>query len=196
MLFTTIPSAAATPLSRLEEQVWAEARQNFAEPLKQLSAGVATIQRLERNMVVMALAANIAATKPAKPVGDFIQADDGGSWCRSVDLMDNIYLCQRATATETEYAVVKCSPGNDVNEVWYQGFSAIQVLQLFAGEQRQALQIWAEDLAAQMRKYLVGKYPSRDLGDVADNFMRQFFQTVPPPSTPASEPGRGRDARA
>jgi hypothetical protein len=99
----------------LEEQAHAEAREHFAEHLKQFPASREAVERLERDMARIALAANMAASKT--PQGNPIQTDDGKQWHKSVDLMDNIYLCHRPITGGAEYAVVEHFParGNERN---------------------------------------------------------------------------------
>jgi hypothetical protein len=48
----------------LEEQAYTEARCIFAEYLKQLPVSREAVERIERNVVKLALAANMAASKP------------------------------------------------------------------------------------------------------------------------------------
>lgn len=62
------------------------------------------------------------------------------------------------------------------NEIWTKGRNAIEVLKVFTQDQRQALQIWKEDLAAQVKNFLTEKYPGHDMDRVADAFIIQHTQ--------------------
>jgi len=53
-----------------------------------------------------------------------------------------------------EYAVVEHFPARGTNEIWNRGWNAVEVLKAFAQEQRQALQIWTEDMTAQVKGFL------------------------------------------
>lgn len=156
----------------LEEQAYTEARQHFASQLRQFPVSRETIERLERSLSVMALAANMAASGP---VDLAIRTDDGVKWCKSVDLMDNLYLCHRPLPGGVEYALVEYFPARGTNEIWHRGWNAIDVLKVFVEEQRQALEIWTEDMKAQVKEFLMEKYPGHDMSRVADGFVHRFM---------------------
>ena len=69
----------------------------------------------------------MAASKPT-PKENIIQADGGGQWHKSVDLMDNICLCHRPITGGAEYAVVEHFPARGTNEIWNRGWNAVEVL--------------------------------------------------------------------
>jgi hypothetical protein len=92
--------------------------------------------------------------------------------------MDNICLCHRPITGGAEYAVVEHFPARGTNEIWNRGWNAMEVLKVFAQEQRQALQIWTEDMTAQVKEFLVEKYPGQDMSRVADAVMRRFTHSV------------------
>jgi hypothetical protein len=41
-------------------------------------------------------------------------------------------------------------------------------------DERKALQIWTEDMTAQVREFLTEKYPGQDMSRVADSFVHKF----------------------
>jgi hypothetical protein len=43
-------------------------------------------------------------------------------------------------------------------------------LKSFTHEQRQALQVWTEDMSAQLKEFLAEKFPGQDLSRVAEAF--------------------------
>jgi hypothetical protein len=157
----------------LEEQAYAEASQHFAEHLKQFPVSREAVERLERNIAKTTLAANMAASKPT-PKENIVQVDGDGQWHKSVDLMDNICLCHRPITGGAEYAVVEHFPARGMNEIWNKGWNALEVLKAFAQEQRQALQVWTEDMTAQVKEFLVEKYPGHDLSRVTDGLMHRL----------------------
>lgn len=164
-------------LKELEEQAYTEAWQHFANDLGEFSQSHQVLLRLERNLSIIAVAANIAATK-AFPNENAILDDDGTIWNKSTVLMDNIFLCHRTIPDRTEYAVMEYFPAQDRNEVWNRGSYAAEVLRIFLQEQRRALGIWAEDIRGQVKEFLMQKYPGQDMWRMADDFTCRFSQPV------------------
>ena len=80
--------------TELEDKAHAEAVRHFAEHLKQFPASREAVERLERDIAKIALAANMAAARPT-PQQNIILADDGAQWHKNVELMENIHLCHR-----------------------------------------------------------------------------------------------------
>jgi hypothetical protein len=159
----------------LEEQAHAEVRTHFAEHLKQLPASQGAIKTLERNLSTIALTVNMAAAR-SSPSDSSLRADDGSHWHKGAVLFDNIVACHQHTEAGVEYAVVEQFP-NGRNEIWTQGRNAVEVLRNFAGEQKRALQIWTDDLAARVKEFLGEKYPGQDMSRVADGFMHRLAQS-------------------
>ena len=180
-------------LATLEEQAYTEAREHFAEHFKQFPPSREAVERLERDMARIALAAKMAASKT--PQGNPVQTGDGQQWHKSVDLMDNICLCHRLITGGTEYAVVEHFPARGMNKIWNRGWNAVEVLSLFAQEQRQALEIWTGDMRAQVQEFLAEKYPGQDMNRVADSFMHRFTHAVSKSHTHAYEQNHSRGIR-
>ena len=155
----------------LEKQACIEAESILAKYLKQFPVSREAVEALERNLLELALAAKIAASKPPENV---IQTDDGMHWHKGADLMDNIFLCHRPTTGGTEYAVVEHFQTNGTNEIWNRGWDAVQVLKIFAEEQRQALEFGIEDMVARTMEFLAEKYSGQDLSCLTDSFKHQF----------------------
>jgi hypothetical protein len=166
------------PLTTLEEQAYTEASEYLAEQLKQVSTIREAVQRLERNLAVMALAADMAASASQ---GNLIQVDGDGKWFKAVDFMDNTWLCHRLMDGRVEYAIVEHFPARGTNEIWNRGRNAVEVLKVFAGEQERALKIEADDLNAQVKKFLAQKHPGQDMSRVAASFTRRFTHAIPYP---------------
>ena len=158
--------------TELEDKAHAEAVRHFAEHLNQFPASREAVERLERDADKIALAANRAAAKPT-PKENVIQADDGAQWHKSVDLMEDIHFCHRPISYAAEYAVVEHFRSRGTNEIWNRGWNAAEVLKVFTQEQRQALQVWTEDMTAQVKEFLAEKFPGQDLSRVADAFIHK-----------------------
>jgi hypothetical protein len=159
--------------TELEDKAHAEAVRHFAEQLRQFPASRSAIDRLERDIAKIGLAANMAASKPM-PTETVIRADDSADWHKSVELMENIFLCHRPITGGAEYAVVEHFPARGTNEIWNRGGNAAEVLRMFAQEQRQALLVWTEDMSAQVKEFLAEKFPGQDMSRVADSFMHRL----------------------
>jgi hypothetical protein len=78
-----------------------------------------------------------------------------------------------------DFAALEHFPAQNTNEIWNQGHHAIEVLRVFAGEQRQAMQVWAKDMTAEFKEFLAEKYPGQDMSRVAESFLRRFKHAVP-----------------
>jgi len=180
-------------LTTLEEQAYAEAKEHFAEHLKQFPASRLAVERLERDMAKIAWAASMAASQI--PAANPIAIDDGKPWFRDVGLMDNIYLCHRPITGGVEYAVVEHFPAGNRNEIWNRGWNAGEVLKTFVQEQRQALQVWTEDLATQVREFLAEAYPGQEMSRATSSFMHQLGRTVSERATQAPDQNHSRSIR-
>ena len=169
--------------TELEDKAHAEAVRHFAEHLKQFPASREMVERLERDADKIALAANRAAAKPT-PKENVIQADDGRQWHKNADLMENIHFCHRPISYGAEYAVVEHFPARGANEILNRGWNTTEVLKAFTQGLRQALQVWTEDVSAQVREFLSEKFPGQDLSRVADVFVHKCAtQAVSPKNT-------------
>ncbi len=160
-----------------KEQVYDEAWQHFAQDLKQFPQSHQALNRVERNLSMIAMAASIAAETPA-PAESAIVDDAETYWHKSTDLMNHIYLCYRRIAGETEYAVMEHFPAVCRNEIWNRGRNAVEVLREFTKEQRQALEVWANDIREEVKEFLLRKCPDHDAGRLADDFTRRFGYAV------------------
>jgi hypothetical protein len=156
--------------TELEDKAHVEVVRHFAEHLKQIPVSRDVIKHLERGLAQTALAVNMSASRPTTP-GNAILTDDSAQWHQGVDLFDNISVRHCVTGTGPEYAVVEHFPANGRNEVWNSGRNAVEVLKAFAQNQRQALQVWTEDMTAQVKEFLVEKYPGQDMSRVSDAFI-------------------------
>ena len=153
----------------LQEQAYAEARQHFAEHLKQFKANCDAIHNIEANLPAIARDAIRAALQSS---GHIIQTDDGTQWQHAVDLTKITSVCHRHTPAGLEFAVVECLPlkSGQLKDVLNSGHDASEVLQTFARDQRQVLNLWKSDVTAQIREHLEEKYPHQDMSIVVESF--------------------------
>jgi hypothetical protein len=150
----------------LQEQAYAEARQHFAEHLKQFKANCDAVHN---NLSAIANDAFRAALQSS---GRVIQTDDGTQWHHAVDLTKITSVCRRRTSAGLEFAVVECLPfkSGEMKDVLNSGHDASEVLQTFARDQRQVLNLWKNDVTAQVREQLDEKYPHQDMSIVVESF--------------------------
>src|SRR5208282_4529595 len=153
----------------LQEQANSEARQHFAEHLKQFKANCDAIHNIESNLPATANDAFRAATQSA---GRVIETDDGTQWRHAIDLTKITSVCHRHTSAGLEFAVVECLPfkSGEMKDVLSSGHDASEVLQTFARDQRQVLTLWKNDVTAQIRERLEEKYPHQDMSIVVESF--------------------------
>jgi hypothetical protein len=157
--------------TEIEDQAQGEAVRHFAEQLKQFPASRDAVKRLEQDIAKIALAILAASRRPLE--ANLIVTDDGSQWHNGVGLFDNVFVCHRQTINGPEYAVVERFPSG-TNEIWNRGRNAVDVLKAFTHDQRQALQIWTEDITAQVKEFLAEKYPGQDMSRVSESFLRQL----------------------
>jgi hypothetical protein len=161
----------------LQEKAYTEARQHFAEHLKQFKANCDAIRNIESNLPATANDAFRAALQSS---GHIITTDDGTQWQHAVDLTKITSVCHRRTAAGLEFAVVECLPlkSREMKDVLNTGRDAREVLQTFMHDQRQVFKVWKDDMAAQVREHLVEKYPHQDMGIVVESFEIKLARAI------------------
>ncbi|MGO9587418.1 MAG: hypothetical protein ACLP2Y_14590 [Limisphaerales bacterium] len=174
----------------LHEQANIEAIQHFAEPLKQFKANCDALHGIESNL---AETANNASRAALQSSGRIIQTDDGAQWQHAVDLTEITSVCHRRTAADLEFAIVECLPLKDVEmkDVLNSGHDVREVLQAFTRDQRQVLNLWKDDVKAQVREHLEEKYPRQDMGVVVESFEIKMARDIARRETLAQSHSRG-----
>jgi len=174
----------------LQEQAYTEARQHFAEHLKQFRANCDAIHNIESNLPATANDASRAALQSS---GRVIQTDDGTQWQHAVDLTKISSVCHRHTSSGLEFAVVECLPlkSGEMKDVLNSGHDASKVLQTFARDQRQVLTLWKDDVTAQIREHLEEKYPHQDMNIVVESFDIKLARDISRRETVAQNQSHG-----
>ena len=174
----------------LQEQAYTEARQQFAEHLKQFKANCDAIQNIESNLPATANDAFRAALQSS---GHIIQTDDGTQWHHAVDLTKITSVCHRRTSEGLEFAVVECLPlkSGELKEVLNSDRDASEMLQTFARDQRQVLNLWKNDLTVQIREHLEEKYPHQDMSIVVESFDIKLSRDITRRETVAQNQSHG-----
>jgi urease gamma subunit len=128
----------------------------FAEPMTQFKGVCAVLRDIESNLSTIAKAALKAALHSP---GRVIQTDDGTHWQHDLDLTKITSICHRRTAAGVEFAVLECLPlkSGEMKDVLNSGHNVRDVLQAFMRDQRQVLNLWKEDVKAQVREHLAEK---------------------------------------
>jgi hypothetical protein len=153
----------------LHERAYAEARQHFAEHLKQFQANCEVLHTIEGNLSATASDVVAAARESS---GRIIQTDNGTEWRHGIELTQITSVCHRQTSAGLEFAVVECLrlPSGEMKNVLNSGQDVSEVLQQFVRDQRQVFKVWKDDLTAQVREHLEEKYPHQDMNIVAKSF--------------------------
>ena len=174
----------------LQETANAEAMTVFAEHMKQFKSDCENLHNLERNLTTTANDAFKAALQSS---GHIIQTDDGTQWQHAVDLTKITSVCHRHTPAGLEFAVVECLPmkSGELKEVLNSGHNASEVLQTFARDQRQVLNLWKSDVTAQIREHLEEKYPQQDMSIVVESFDIKLARDISRQETLAQNHSHG-----
>ena|ERR1022692_3424464 len=174
----------------LQEQAYTEARQYFAEHLKQYKANCDAIHNIECNLSVTANDAFRAALQSS---GHIIQTDDGTQWQHAVDLTKITSVCHRHTSAGLEFAVVECLPlkSGELREVLNSGHASRETLQAFVRDQHLVFKVWKDDLIAQVREHLAEKYPHQDTSIVVESFDIKLARDISQKPTLAQNQSRG-----
>ena len=125
--------------------------------------------------------------------GRAIQTDEGTEWQHSIELIKNVSLCHRRTAAGLEFAIVESLPlkSGERKKVLNSGDNAREVLRTFARGQRQVLQVWKDDVTAQVREHLAEKYPQQDMSIVVESFEIKMARAIYRRETLAQNHSRG-----
>ena len=174
----------------LQEQAYTEARQHFAEHLKQFKANCDALQNIESNLPATANDASRAALQSS---GHIIQADDGTQWQHAVDLTKITSVCHRPMAAGLEFAIIECLPlkSGEMKDVLNSGHDANKVLQMFVRDQRQVLNLWKGDMMAQIREHLEEKHPHQDMSIVVESFDIRLARDISRRETVAQNQSHG-----
>jgi urease gamma subunit len=174
----------------LQEQAYTEAKQHFAEHLKQFKANCDAIQNIESNLPATTNDVFRAALQSS---GHIIQTDDGTQWQHAVDLTKITSVCHRRTAAGLEFAVVECLPlkSGEMKDVLNSGRDVSEVLQTFARAQRQILSLWKNDVTAQIREHLEERHPHQDMSIVVESFEIKLARDISRRETLAQNHSRG-----
>ena len=161
----------------LEETANAEAMTVFAEHMSQFNDVCDVLREIERNLPMIG---NDAFKAALLSPGRVIQTDDGTQWQHDLDLTKITSVCHRRTAGGLEFAIVECLPfkSGEAKGVLNSGHNVREVLQAFMHDQRQVLNLWKEDLKAQVREHLAEKYPGQDMNIVAESFEIKMTRAI------------------
>jgi hypothetical protein len=79
----------------------------------------------------------------------------------------------------------------ELKEVLNSGHNASEVLQTFARDQRQVLNLWKSDVTAQIREHLEEKYPQQDMSIVVESFDIKLARDISRQETLAQNHSHG-----
>jgi hypothetical protein len=163
--------------TELHEKANADAMTVFAEHMNQFKGVCKVLRDIESNLSAIG---NDALKAALLSPGRVIQTDDGTEWQHDVDLSKITSICHRRTAAGLEFAVVECLPlkSGEMNSVLNSGHNVREVLQTFMRDQRQVLNLWKDDVKAQVREHLDEKYPHQDMGIVVESFEIKMARSI------------------
>lgn len=156
----------------LEDQAHVELIREFSRQLTQYAQAYHAVNELERRVASVAG----EAAQMAFQAGELITTDDALRWNPGPELFPGTHLCSRSTGDGLEFAIIEraTTQGHARIEVLATGRDAAEVMRQFTVDQRQALRLWSDDVAAQVRERLAERYPGQDLSRVADSIRHRF----------------------
>ncbi len=176
--------------TELHEKANADAMTVFAEHMNQFRGVCDVLRDIESNLSAIR---NDALKAALLSPGYVIQTDDGTQWQHDVDLSKITSVCHRRTTAGVEFAVVECLPlkSGEMKEVLNSGQNVREVLQEFMGDQRQVLNLWKDDVKAQVREHLDEKYSRLDMGIVVESFEIKMARSISETRMHTQNPSRG-----
>ena len=173
-----------------EERVAAETNAVFAEQMKHFKNSCDAIHDIESNLRTIGNEAfRVALLSP----GHTVQTDDGAEWRHDVDLSNITSICHRRTEAGLEFAVVECLslPSGEQKEALNSGHNVRDVLREFIHDQKQVLNLWKDDVKAQVKEHLDKNYPRQDMGIVVESFEIKMARAVSEIKSLAQNQSRG-----
>jgi hypothetical protein len=163
--------------TELHEKANAEAMAVFAEHMSQFKGVCDVLRDIESNLTTIG---NDALKTALLSPGRVIQTDDGADWRHDLDLSKITSVCHRRTAAGLEFAVVECLPlkFGEMKSVLNSGDNLREVLQTFMHDQRQVLNLWKDDVKAQVSEHLAEKHPGQDMGIVVESFEIKMARAI------------------
>ena len=163
--------------TELHEKANSDAMTDFAEHMSQFKGICYVLRDIESNLSAIG---NNALKSALLLPGRAIQTDDGAEWRHDVDLSKITSICHRRTAAGLEFAVVECLPlkFGELKSVLNSGHNVREVLREFMRDQRQVLNLWKDDVKAQVREHLDEKYPHQDMGIVVESFEIKMARAI------------------
>jgi urease gamma subunit len=173
-----------------EEQVAAETNAVFAEQTNQFKAICNAIHNVENNLSAIG---NNALKAALLSPGHVIQMDDGTEWQHGLDLSNITSICHRRTAAGLEFAVIECLPlqSREMTEVLNSGQNVRDVLREFIHDQKQVLNLWKDDVKAQVKEYLDENYPHQNMNIVVESFEIKMSRAISERQSLAQNHSRG-----
>ena len=160
-----------------EEQIAAEMNVVFAEQMTHFKNACGALHDIESNLPTIG---NEAFKAALLSLGHAIQTDDGAEWRHDLDLSQITSICHRRTETGLEFAIVECLslPFGERKEVLNSGHNVRDVLLDFIHDQKQVLNLWKDDVKAQMKEHLEKKHPYQDMSVVIESFEIKMSRVI------------------
>ena len=157
----------------MDDEIQTEVARQAGAELAFLSSRYLQVCRVQENIAKLAVAANMAASRPA-PGKNFVIVKGHEQWHKSVELMDHVWLCHRPMVEEAEFAVVRHSPATECNEICHRAWNAVEVLKAFVDEEHRERVLLAQTIMAKLKKIYLQKYSDLEAASLAEQTVQQF----------------------
>ncbi|HEU6448490.1 MAG TPA: hypothetical protein VFV23_08640 [Verrucomicrobiae bacterium] len=177
-------------LTGQEERIAVETNAVFAEQMKHFKNSCDEIHGIESNLTTIG---NEAFRTALLSPGRTIQTDDGTEWRHDFDLSKITSICHRRIAGKIEFAVIECLslPTGEAKEVLNSGHNVRDVLREFIRDQKQILNLWKDDVKAQVSEHLIENYPHQDMSYVVESFEAKMERVISERQSLAQNRSRG-----
>lgn len=173
-----------------EERIIAETNVIFAEQMKHFKNSCDAIHDIENSLTAIG---NEAFRAALLSPGRTVQADDGTEWQHDFDLSKITSICHRRVAGKIEFAIIECLslPTCETKEVLNIGHNIRDVLREFIRDQKQILNLWKDDVKAQVSEHLAENYPHQDMSQVVESFEAKMERVISERQSLAQNRSRG-----
>lgn len=174
----------------LQESAAVETNAAFSKQMQQFKDTCGVIHDLEGNLTTIGNEAFRAALLPS---GRAIQTDDGTEWRHDLDLSKITSICHRRTEAGLEFAIVECLPlpTGETKDVLNSGHNVRDILREFIHDQKQVLNLWKDDVKAQVKEHLDENYPRQDMNIVVESFEIKMSRAISERPSLAQTQSRG-----
>lgn len=173
-----------------EERVAVETNAIFAEQMKHFKNSCDAIHEIENNLTAIG---NEAFRAALLSPGRTIKTDDGVEWRHDFDLSKITSICHRRTEAGLEFAIVESLslPSGEAKDVLNSGHNVRDVLREFVRDQKQVLNLWKDDVKAQVKEHLAKNHPYQNMSIAVESFEIKMSRLISERSSHSQKQSRG-----